>query len=154
MLVTVGALAPIVQSQDADEEAIRRVIESFGIAINGGDLPTLLGHIADDAVIDSRFARGKVSKQKYADAMARAFERHQLTHFEIRHIKVAMVDATHATVLGTIFPRTEGRRYTFDHEWKLEKRDGIWLIVETSYRTKPFEPVKPVELAGRAPLAG
>ena len=154
MLVTVGALAPIAQSQDADEQAIRRVIEGFGIAINGQDLSALLGHIAEDAVIDSRFAGGKVGKQKYADAMARAFARHQLTGFEIRHIKVTMVDATHAMVLGTIVPRLEGRRLTYDHEWKLEKRDGLWLIVETAYRTKPHERVQPVQLAWRASRAG
>lgn len=153
MLVTVGALAPTAQSQDADEQAVRRVIESFGIAINGGDLPTLLGHIAEDAVIDSRIARGKVSKQKYADAMTRAFERHQITGFEIRHVKVTMVDATHATVLGTIVPRLEGRRLTYDHEWKLEKRAGLWLIVETDYRTKPQERMQPVQLAWRASRA-
>ncbi len=154
MLVTLGSLGPIAHGQDGDEQAIRSVIESFGIAINGADLPTLLSHIAEDAVIDSRAARGKVSKQKYADAMARAFERHQLTSFEIRHIKITMVDATRATVLATIYPATTGRRLTYDHEWKLEKRAGLWLIVETAYRTKPFEPVKPIELAGRASLAG
>ena len=154
LLVTVGALAPTAQSQDADTQAIRTVIEGFGIAINGEDLPTLLGHIADDAVIDSRAARGKVSKQKYADAMARAFERHQLTSFEIRNIQITMVDATRATVLATIYPRTAGQRLTYDHEWKLEKRGGIWLIVETAYRTKPQERVQPVQLAWRASRAG
>jgi hypothetical protein len=40
-----------------------------------------------------------------------------------------------------------GHRFGYDHEWKLEKRDGLWLIVETAYRTKPGEPVKPIELA-------
>jgi hypothetical protein len=86
--------------------------------------------------------------------MARAFEMHQITSFDIRHITITMVGATRATVLATIYPRTTGRRLTYDHEWKLEKRGGLWLIVETDYRTKPQELGPPVQLAWRASLAG
>ena len=150
VLVAVGPLATIAQSQDGEKQAIQKVIESFGSAINTADLPMLMAHIADDAVIDSRIARGKVSKQKYADAMALAFEKHAIVAFEIRHIKITMIDATRATVLAAIYPMTPAQRFGYDHEWKLEKRDGLWLIVETAYRTKPGEPVKPIELARRA----
>jgi hypothetical protein len=79
--------------------------------------------------------------------MARAFKTREIIGFETRDIKVAMIDATRATVLATIYPLNTGRRFVYDHEWKLEKRDGLWLIVETAYRTKPLEPLKPLEIA-------
>ena len=47
LLVTVGALAPTAQSQDADTQAIRTVIEGFGIAFSvemeDGNLPEVEG---------------------------------------------------------------------------------------------------------------
>jgi len=150
VLVTVGPLPTVAQSQDGEKQAIQNVIESFGSAINGADLPMLMGHIAEDAVIDSRIARRKVSKQEYADAMARAFEKRAIVRFEIRHIQITMIGPSRATVLAAIYPLMPGHRFGYDHEWKLEKRDGLWLIVETAYRTKPGEPVKPIELAQRA----
>jgi ketosteroid isomerase-like protein len=147
VLVTVGSLTTVAYSQDGEKQTIVRVIESFSSAINGADLTQLLVHIAEDAVIDSKIARGKVSKQKYADAMARAFKTREIIGFETRDIKVAMIAATRATVLASIYPLNTGRRFIYDHEWKLEKRDGLWLIVETAYRTKPLEPLKPLEIA-------
>jgi hypothetical protein len=147
VLIAAGPLATIAHGQDGEKQAIIRVIESFSSAINDADLPLLLVHIADDAVIDSKIARGRVSKQRYADAMARAFNRRETLGFETRDIKVTMFDATRATVLATIYPLTFGQRFIYDHEWKLEKRDGVWLIVEAAYRTKPLETVKPLEIA-------
>jgi ketosteroid isomerase-like protein len=146
VLVTAG-LATIAQSQDGETQAIRRVIENLSRAINDADLPLLLDQIADDAVIDSRVARGRVNKQKYADAMMGAFKTHEIISFATRDIKITMVDATRATVRGTIHSMNLVRRFVYDHEWKLEKRDGFWLIVETAYRTQPSEPVKPLEIA-------
>ena len=136
VLITAGSLATIAHSQDGEKQAIRRVIESFTTAINGADLPMLLAHIAEDALIDSKIARGKVSKQKYADAMARAFKRREIIGFETRDIKVTMVDATRATVLANVYVLNPGQRFIYANEWKLEKRDGLWLIVETAYQTK------------------
>jgi ketosteroid isomerase-like protein len=147
VLITASPLATIAHSQDGEKRAIIRVIQSISSAINDADLPLVLVHIAEDAVIDSRIAQGKVSKQKYADAMARAFKRREIISFESRNIRVTMVDATRATVLATISGLTLGHRYIYDHEWKLEKREGLWLVVETAYRTKPLEPVKPLEIA-------
>ena len=143
VLVTGGPLATIAHSQDADRQAIRSVIETNSRAIANADLTMLLALFADDAMIDSKIARGKVGKEKFAEAMAAAFRTHELTGFETRDIKITMVDMTRATVLATIYPMKEGRRFIYDHEWKLEKRDGLWLIVETSYRTRVPEPVEP-----------
>jgi hypothetical protein len=108
VLGTVGPLTTIAQSQDGEKQAIQNVIESFGSAINGADLPMLMGHIAEDAVIDSRIARRKVSKQEYADAMARAFERRAIVRFEIRHIQITMIGPSRATVLAAIYPLARG----------------------------------------------
>ena len=115
VLVTVGSLTTVAYSQDGEKQTIVRVIESFSSAINGADLTQLLVHIAEDAVIDSKIARGKVSKQ-YADAMARAFKTCEIIGFEARDIKVTMIDATRATVLATIYPLNTGRRFIYDHE--------------------------------------
>jgi uncharacterized protein (TIGR02246 family) len=143
VLVTGGPLATIAHSQDADRQAIRSVIETLGRAIDNADLTILLALYADDATIDSKIARARVSKQRFAEAMAAAFRARELIGFEIRDIKITMVDVTRATALATIYPMKEGRRFIYDHEWKLEKRDGLWLIVETSYRTRVPEPVEP-----------
>ena len=147
VLVGLGSLAPIADGQDDERQAVRRVIEDFTSAYNDADLSMLLAHIAEDAVIDSRLARGKVTKQEYAEALARAFKTRQVIGLEIRDIRVTMVDATHATARSRIYPMTLGRRYVYDHDWVLEKRDGRWLIVGTVYRTKAPEPVKPLEIA-------
>lgn len=135
VLIAAGLLATIAHSQDDEKRAIIRVIESISSGINDADLPLLLVHIAEDAVIDSQIARGKVSKQKYADAMARAFEMREIIGFETRDIVVTMDDATRATVFAIIYPLTLRRRFVYGHEWKLEKREGLWLVVETAYRT-------------------
>ncbi len=143
VLVTGGPLATMGHSQTADRQAIRSVIETYSRAIDNADLRMLLAQIADDATIDSKIARGRVGKQKFAEAMAAAFRARELIGFETRDIKITMADVTRATVLATIHPMNAGRRFIYDHEWKLEKRDGLWLIVETSYRTRVPEPVEP-----------
>jgi uncharacterized protein (TIGR02246 family) len=142
VLVTAGPLATLAYSPDSEKQAIRAVIESVSSAIDSADLPLLLAQFAEDAVIDSKIARAKVSKQKYAEAMAAAFRTHELIGMEIRDIKITMVDPTIATVLTTMHPMTRTRRYIYDHEWKLEKRDGRWLIVETNYRPRVEKPVE------------
>ena len=50
-----------------DEVAIGKVIETWVQAINNQDLPTLLDQFSDDATIDSKIARAKVTN---AAAMA------------------------------------------------------------------------------------
>jgi ketosteroid isomerase-like protein len=146
VLVGAGSLATVAHSGDTEKQAIRRVIESFSSALDSADLVTLLTQIADDATIDSKIARARVSKQKYADAMAAAFRTHEIVGFETRDIKITMVDSTHATVLATIYPMKLGQRFIYAHEWKLEKRDGLWLIVQTTYPTPVLEPVEPLRV--------
>ena len=85
-------------------------VASLGTAgwaqMNARDLDHALAHYADDAQIDSKAAGGKVSKSAYREQVTRAWARNR--------------DA-----------RTD---LTEKHEWKMEKRDGSWLIVETSYQ--------------------
>jgi hypothetical protein len=142
VLATACLLATVAHSQNTDEQAITGVIESVDRAINQADLTLLLDQFADDAVIDSRIARAKVSKQEYGVAMAAAFRAHQIIGMETRDIRITMVDPTHATVLATIYPMMLAQRLAYDHEWKFEKRDGRWLIVQTIYRQKVQEPVE------------
>jgi hypothetical protein len=46
-----------------------------------------------------------------------------------------MIDPTHAVVSGTINVRTTNARLSWLHEWKLEHRNGQWLVVETNYKS-------------------
>jgi ketosteroid isomerase-like protein len=132
---------------DFDERAIRKVIEVWVQAVNSADLPTLLAQFSDDATIDSKIARGKVNKQKYGEAMAAAFRAHDLVGMAAEGIKVTLVDQAHASVLTTIYPMTNARRYVYVLEWRLEKRDGRWVIVETTYKAGAQEPVVWFEVA-------
>ena len=144
-----GHLPSLCFSQSgSDEPAIRKVIETSVQAVNNADLPTLLGQFSDDATIDSKIARGKVNKQKYGEAMAAAFRSHTRVGMSVDGIKVTLVDQAHATVLGTIYPMSNARRYVYLLEWRLEKRDGRWIIVETFFRSREQEePVMWFELA-------
>jgi len=127
-------------SQEAlDEHAIRQVLDVWVQAINAADLSTLLAQYSDDAMIDSKVARGKVSKQKYAEAMAGAFRTHSLVGMAADIAKVTFVARAHATVRATIYPMTNARRYVYLVEWRLEKRDGRWVIVEADYKSRDQE---------------
>jgi hypothetical protein len=46
-----------------------------------------------------------------------------------------MIDPTYAVVSGTINVRTTNARLSWLHEWKLEHRNGQWLVVETNYKS-------------------
>jgi len=142
-----GPVNTVAQSQDAEEQAIRRVIENATNAINNADLTMLLAQIAEDALIDSKIARAKVTKQKYAEVMAAAFRTLDLIGMEAHDIKVTTRNPTRATVLATIYPMKRAQRFTYQHEWALEKRDGRWLIVETTYKARVLEPVEPLAVA-------
>ena len=126
---------------DPEEQAVRKVIEVWIQAVNSADLPTLLAQFSDDAMIDSKVARGKVNKQKYGEAMAAAFGAHTLVGMAADGIKITFADQVHSTVLTTIYPMSNARRFVYLLEWKLEKRDGHWVIVETTYKSRAQEPV-------------
>lgn len=125
----------------SDEAATRNVIATWVQAVNSADLPTLLSLFSDDATIDSKIARGKVNKQKYGEAMAAAFRAHTLVGMSADGIKVTLLDQAHATVLATIYPMSNAGRYVYPLEWRLEKRDGRWIIVEATYKSRGQEPI-------------
>jgi ketosteroid isomerase-like protein len=120
------------QATGPDEASIRKAVETTVKAINKDDLPTMLANIADDAIIDSRAAGGKVSKAKYAEVMAEVFKKGDLISAELRDVSVTMSDPARAMLLGTVYIQTKTSRGSGRVEWKLEKRDGRWLIVETN----------------------
>ena len=130
-----------------DEQAIRRVIETWVQAVNAADLPTLLAQFADDATIDSKVARARVNKRQYADAMATAFRTHALVGMAVSDVRVSLVNEAQATVLTTIYPMSNAARFVYLLEWKLEKRDARWVIVETAYRSRAPDPVVRFEVA-------
>jgi hypothetical protein len=122
------------QGSGGDEMAAIKVVETASAAINKEDLQLLLAQFADDARIDSKAAQAKVSKDKYAEAMAAAFKSYSIVRVEHRDLRATLSDGTHASVLGTVYMTTKTARPVFAHEWKLEKRAGRWLIVETNYK--------------------
>jgi ketosteroid isomerase-like protein len=131
-----------------DEVAIRNVIETWVQAVNNEGLPTLLDQFSDDATIDSKIARARLDKQKYGEAMAAAFRTHALVGMAADSLKITFVDQTHAALLARIYPMSNARRYVYVVEWRLEKRDGRWIIVEASYKSTEQEPVVWFDLAG------
>lgn len=135
VLVALLAACPVValaQSQAEEEAAIKKAVETMAKSINKDDLSTLLSVIAEDAKIYTRVERQQVSKARYGEVMANVFKSGNLVSVEVRGMDVTMPDPTHATVLGTVFIVTKTDRASGRAEYKLEKRDGRWLIVETN----------------------
>jgi hypothetical protein len=139
MCVLIGALVGYAWAQattDAETESqqIKVVIDQAIKAVNTGDLKLLMAQYADDAKIDSKLAGAKVSKSAYGQVMSRSFQQGSIST-GYSGLKVSLVDATHAVAEGTLWARSSsGGGFSSRHEWKLEKRDGRWLIVETTYK--------------------
>ena len=122
--------------QNADEVAVRTVIETIEKAVSNEDLGLLLAQYADDAMIDSKVAGGKVTKQKFAEITAAQFKAHAIVLIQYRDIAVTVADPTHATVLGTLYVTAKpDRRFIWRNEWRLEKRDRQWVVVETNFKS-------------------
>ena len=136
VFATLAASSPLAAAQSPSEEeaAIKKVIQNTAEASNKDDLKLLLAQFADDAMIDSRAARAKIDKEKYAEAMTRLFKSGNLISATIRDLNVTLTDPTHATAVGTLHFVMKNDRSSARNEWKLEKRDGRWLIVETNYK--------------------
>jgi hypothetical protein len=64
--------------------------------------------------------------------MAESFKKGDLISMELRDFTVTTVDSSRATALGTLYAQTRTSRGSARVEWKLEKRDGRWLVVETN----------------------
>jgi ketosteroid isomerase-like protein len=85
-----------------EEMAVRNVIQLWVQAVNSADVTTLLVQFAEDAVIESKVARGQVNKQQYGVAMAEAFRIHVLTGMAADIVNVTLVDQAHATASITM----------------------------------------------------
>jgi hypothetical protein len=124
----------------ADVDAVNQVIQAQRAAFNARDVDGLLVAIADDAKIVSMpvFGSGRgaddaqVTKVQYRQDMAALMARGDQTLMEHAQWVVSFADPTHATADGQV---RLGER-TADFEYKLEKRDGRWLIVESLVRRR------------------
>ena len=137
LCVVVIASALMTHAQDAasEIEAVRRVVEGANAAVNAGKLDEVLAFYADDAKIDSKAAGRLVSKDEYREAMKTLLERRALNRADVANLISKLIDSTHATVDGTVYIHlASGNRAGGRNQWKLEKREGRWLIVETKYQ--------------------
>jgi ketosteroid isomerase-like protein len=124
----------------ADVDAVNQVIQSHRVAFNARNLDGLLLVIADDAKVVSLpvFGSGRgsddaqVSKVQYRTDMAALMSRGDRTLLEHAQWAVSFADPTHATATGQV---QVGERKA-DFQYKLEKRDGRWLIVESMVMRK------------------
>ena len=131
-LLAVCPVAALAQSPAEEEAAIKKVVETMTRSINKDDLNTLLSVLAEDAKIYTRVERQQVSKARYGEIMANVFKSGNLVSVEVRDLTVTITDPSHATVLGSTFLVMKTDRASGRAEYKLEKRDGRWLIVETN----------------------
>jgi ketosteroid isomerase-like protein len=128
------AQAALGQDTASEIEAVKRVIETLSVAINAAKLDEVLALYADDALIDSKAAKAMVSKAQYGETMKRAFAQRRSFRVETGGLRVSMADSNHATVDGVVYFSSASDRTSEKRQWKLEKRDGRWLIVEAKYQ--------------------
>jgi len=120
---------------EAESKLVKSVIDQTVKATNSRDLNLVMAQYADDAKIDSKAVGGKVSKHVYAQALSQIFQRGSISSVGYSGLKVSIVDATHAMAAGTLYIKLKaGGSIVSPYEWKLEKRDGRWLIVETNHK--------------------
>ena len=119
----------------ATEPDVLVIIQKYEKAFNNDDLSGMSALISDDAMIDSKIAKRKVTKPEWAKIVADSIKARSIVSAEFKDIKVTMTDPTHAVVTGTINVRTTNARPSWLHEWKLEQRNGQWLIVETNFKS-------------------
>ncbi len=137
MILVTSLVAHEASAQDAALEiaAVKAVVDATTAASNAQKLEELLALFADDAKIDSKAAGRQVSKDQYREAMKTLFDRRALSKVDVEGMRVSLLDASHATVDGTVsIQLASGNRTGGKNQWKLEKRDGRWLIVETKYQ--------------------
>ena len=129
-LLAVVASTVAAQTPDVEETAIIRVLDDLLKAVKSGDIKLLLAQYADDAQIDSRAAGGRVGKEKFGESVQAMFKQGTITGAEHHGRKVTLIDATHASVLGTSDIITKAGRSSQRVEWRMEKRGGRWVVVE------------------------
>jgi ketosteroid isomerase-like protein len=127
--------APLTPAQQAEADAIRKMVVDHAAALNAKNMGRAAADYADQARIESRVAGGIVSKAQWQQSIQQSVTAGQFPHVELGVASVTFTDATHATVMGNLAATQVGGRRTQDRlEWKMEKRDGRWLIVESRYR--------------------
>ena len=63
---------------------------------------------------------------------------------------LSMTDSGHAIVDGVVYMSSPSGRTSDKRQWKLEKRDGRWLIVEAKYQQAPARERTPWHATQRA----
>jgi hypothetical protein len=125
----------------ADVDAIKGVISGFYDAQNGFDVDGFMVLLAEDAKIDSISQGGKIAKAAYGPAMATFWSKPENRAYTTRSriLSITVPDDTHATVLTEfILMKGGSSRPPREDEWKLEKQDGKWLIVDETMTKKRF----------------
>jgi hypothetical protein len=124
----------------ADVDAVNDAIEAQRAAFNARNLDALFLGIAEDAKVVSLPAfgtrrgagDGQVSKVEYRQDMMAWMARGDQTVLEHAQWTVAFSDPTHATARG----QAQLGDSRGDFEYKLEKRAGRWVIVESIVKRK------------------
>ena len=124
----------------ADVDAVNAVIESQRATFNARNLDGLLLAIADDAKVVSLPAFGsgrgapesQVTKVQYREDMAALMARGDRTLVEHANWTVSFADPMRATAAGQV--DLGGQKSDF--QYKLEKREGRWMIVESTMKRK------------------
>ena len=124
----------------ADVDAVNAAVEAHRAAFNARNLDALLLGIAEDARVVSLPAfgtgrgtgDGQVSKVQYREDMAALMARGDRTLLEHAQWTVDFADATHATAKG----QAQLGESRGDFHYKLEKREGRWVIVESTVKRK------------------
>jgi ketosteroid isomerase-like protein len=122
----------------ADVDAVNQAVEAHRAAFNARNLDALLLGIADDAKVVSLPAfgagrgagDGQVTKVQYREDMSALMARGDRTLLEHARWTVEFADATHATAKG----QGQLGESRGDFQYKLEKRQGRWVIVESTVK--------------------
>jgi ketosteroid isomerase-like protein len=138
LLVVVSTVAA---AQSPDEQTVRTTLEAYWTAQNAADLDRSLSFFSDDAMIDSVVAGGKVSKPKYETAVRNWLQKpenrqfrsqYKITKMTFSSPTEAIVDTDVAVARSASFNQG-GFTASRGVQWRLQARDGKWLIVETTY---------------------
>ncbi|HEY7141601.1 MAG TPA: hypothetical protein VIE44_15970 [Methylomirabilota bacterium] len=146
ILVLLGAMAAGcatsggIPMPQADVDAANQAVEAQRAAFNARNLDALMLGIAEDARVVSLPAfgtgrgagDGQVSKVQYREDMRALMARGDRTLLEHASWTVEFADPTRATARG----QGQLGESRGDFQYKLEKREGRWLIVESTVKRK------------------
>jgi ketosteroid isomerase-like protein len=123
--------------QMTDEDAVKKTLEEVAEAFNARDVKRYMSYCADDAKVESRSAGGIVGKVKYTESIEKLIASGRANRTAYRDLTVSLSGPMHAVVEGGQYnwdPKSGAQRLGARYQWKLEKREGRWLIVETMYK--------------------